>query len=59
MKRLERAKNSVLGGVCGGLGRYFDIDPIIIRLLWLMSVLTFGVGVIGYIVAWIVIPEEK
>ena len=59
MKKLERTKNKVLGGVCSGLGKYFNIDPIIIRLLWLMSVLTFGVGVIGYIVAWIVIPEEK
>ncbi len=59
MKKLTRSKNSTLGGVCSGLGKYFDIDPIIIRLLWLMSVLTFGVGILGYIVAWIVIPKEK
>ena len=59
MKKLYRKKDSALGGVCSGLGHYFGIDPIIVRLIWLMTVLAFGVGVIAYIVAWIIIPEEK
>ena len=58
-KKLRRSKNSALGGVCSGLAKYFDIDPIIVRLSWLLMVLTFGVGIIGYLVAWIVIPMEE
>lgn len=59
MKRLKRAKNSILGGVCAGFGNYFGIDPVIVRLIWLMTALSFGVGIITYIVAWIIIPEEE
>ncbi len=57
-KKLRRSKNKALGGVCSGLANYFDIDPIIVRLVWLLAVLMFGVGVIGYLVAWMVIPSE-
>jgi len=57
-KKLRRSKNRTLGGVCSGLAEYFDVDPVIVRLLWLLTVLTFGVGVIGYLVAWIIIPSE-
>lgn len=57
-KRLKRSKDRIIGGVCGGLAKYFDIDPVIVRLLWVLTVLTFGVGVLGYLIAWIVIPSE-
>ncbi len=60
MKRLVRIKEGRwLAGVCGGIAKYFDIDPIIIRLLWIAFTLAFGVGLIVYIVAWILIPEEE
>ncbi len=59
MKRLVRIKEGrMLGGVCGGIARYFDVDPVIIRLLWVAFALSFGAGVLVYLVAWILIPEE-
>ena len=50
----------MIGGVCGGLGENFDSDPTIIRLLWaLITVFTgFFVGIIVYLLAWIIIPEK-
>jgi len=59
MKRLYRSKNDrILGGVCAGLGQHLDVDPNVIRLIWAaVTVLSFGVGVIVYILAWILIPE--
>lgn len=57
-KRLVK-KDKKIFGVCGGLGAYFDIDPTIIRILFLASVLLFGTGVLLYIVMAIVMPEES
>ena len=61
MKRLYRSKNDrMLGGVCAGLGEYFDIDHTVIRLVWaVITVLSIGTGVLVYIIAWIIIPEEE
>ena len=47
-----------LGGVCGGIAEYFDIDPTIVRLAWLVAVFCAGGGLIAYIIAYIVIPKE-
>lgn len=60
MKKLYRSKkNRVISGVCGGIGGYFEIDPTLVRLLWLLiSIMGAGSGVVAYIVAWIIIPEE-
>lgn len=49
--------NRKIGGVCGGLGEYFNIDPTIIRLVWLLSILLFGTGLLVYVIAWILMPE--
>ena len=58
MKRLYRSKdNRVLCGVCGGIGYYLNVDPTIIRLLCLLLGFT-GSGLIAYIVAAVIIPEE-
>ncbi len=46
-----------IAGVCGGLGEYFDVDPTIVRLLAVTLVLAGGSGILGYILAWIIIPE--
>jgi phage shock protein PspC (stress-responsive transcriptional regulator) len=48
----------MIGGVAGGLGEYFDIDPTIIRLLFVLAVLLGGSGVLAYIILWIVIPQK-
>ena len=59
-KRLYRSKdNKVIGGVCGGIAEYFKIDPVIIRLIWVLLVLGYGFGLLAYIIAWIIIPLKK
>lgn len=59
LKRLYRSRRSrMIGGVCGGIGEYLGVDPTIIRLAWLFTVIFGGFGVFAYIVAWIIIPEE-
>ncbi len=50
--------NRKLAGVCGGLGEYFSIDPVIIRLAWIAFILVGGAGILAYIIAWIVIPDK-
>jgi phage shock protein PspC (stress-responsive transcriptional regulator) len=56
-KKLYRScKNRIIGGVCGGLGEYFDIDPVLIRLIIALLFFT-GVSIIFYLIAWIIIPE--
>ena len=57
-KRIYRSlKDRKIGGVCGGLGNYLSIDPVILRIGFLVA-LFFGAGVIIYIIAWLVIPDE-
>jgi len=51
-------KNRVVGGVCGGIGEYFDIDPTLIRLLAILTFFFGGSGVIAYIIGWIIIPQN-
>ena len=59
-KRLTKSKTEKkIFGVCGGLAEYLDVDPTIVRLIWAGSVIVFGVGVIGYLVAALILPEDK
>lgn len=59
-KRLYRSKKQrIFGGVCGGLGEYFDMDPTLIRLIWALVFFMGGSGLLIYIIFWIVIPEEE
>ncbi len=59
-RRLYRNPNDkMLGGVCGGLASYFDVDPVIIRLVLVILFLGGGIGLIAYIIAWIVIPLAR
>jgi phage shock protein C len=59
-KRLYRSReNTVIGGVCGGIAEYLDIDPTIVRLIWVFSALYGGIGIIAYLVCLIVIPENR
>lgn len=60
MKRLYRSRtNRILGGVCGGVGDYFRLDPVLIRLVWLILILFGGIGLILYVVSWVIIPLEE
>lgn len=58
-KLYKSANNRVLCGVCGGIGEYFDLDPVIVRLLVVVFTLMGGAGLIGYIIAAIIVPEKK
>jgi phage shock protein C len=51
-------QDRVLAGVCSGLGYHFGIDPAIIRIGWVLFVLLGGSGVLAYLIAWMVIPDE-
>ena len=56
-RRLRRSRTDrVLFGVCGGMGRYFNIDPVVLRIIT-VALIFAGVGVVAYIIAWLVIPE--
>ena len=57
-KRLVRSiNNRKIAGVCAGIADYFDIDPTIIRVIWLLATLIPGPNIIAYIILWIVLPE--
>lgn len=61
MKQLYLSStNQRLSGVCGGLGEYFDIDPTVIRLLWVIGTLVTGLapGIVAYVLAVILIPRN-
>ena len=57
-KRLYRSvSNRMLSGVCGGIGEYFDIDPTLVRLAWVILTCFGGAGIWAYIIAAIIIPR--
>lgn len=58
-ERLYRSRDDrILFGVAGGMARYFNVDPAIVRLVWVLLFIAAGTGILLYIVAAIVIPEE-
>ena len=59
-KKLYRSiANKKLCGVCGGIGEYFDLDPTLIRVLWLCSVFLLGSGLLAYIICAIIMPTQN
>ena len=62
VKRLYRSgKNKVFAGICGGVGEYFNVDPVLIRLIWVLVVIFTGFfpGVLAYIIAIFIVPEKR
>lgn len=58
-KRLCKSlKDKKIFGVCSGVAKYLDIDPTIVRLVWAFSVITFGFGIIAYLLAALILPNE-
>ncbi|MCK4858818.1 MAG: PspC domain-containing protein [candidate division Zixibacteria bacterium] len=58
-RRLYRSReSSFIGGVCGGIGEYFDIDPVFVRIIAVLLLFADGIGLIAYIIAWIAIPAR-
>ena len=59
-RRLFRNKSEkMIGGVCAGMAEYFDIDPVLIRLIFVVTAFHGGIGVLAYIILWIVVPARK
>jgi len=58
-KLSKSSKNRVLFGVCGGIGEYFNIDPNIVRLIFIVVAFFGGIGVIAYIVSALLMPEQS
>ena len=59
MKKLTLSENNKkIAGVCGGIGEYFNIDPTIVRILWITGIfLSLGTGVLAYLLCWFLIPN--
>jgi len=59
-KRLYRSRReSILGGVCGGLGEYFEIDPNLVRILFILFGVLTGFGILVYFALWLILPERE
>ena len=59
MKKLYRSNvDKRLCGVCGGLGEYFELDSTIIRLLWVIFTFCGGAGLMAYIIAALIVPNQ-
>jgi phage shock protein C len=57
-KRLMRSRDAKLGGVCGGIAEYMDVDPTVVRLVWVLVTFFTGLvpGLVAYLVTWLVLP---
>lgn len=59
MTQLYRSRtDTMLGGVCGGLGPYLGVDPVLVRLFFVLLTLGGGAGVLIYLICWVIIPLE-
>ena len=59
-KRLYKSrKEKMIAGVAGGIAEYFDVDPVLVRIGFVVLVFVHGVGVLAYLILWIVMPTSK
>ncbi len=59
VKKLYRSRtNQKIAGVCAGIANYLDVDPTLVRLIWVAMLLFAGGGLLAYLIAWIVLDEE-
>ncbi|TVR17496.1 MAG: PspC domain-containing protein [Nitriliruptor sp.] len=58
-RKLYRSRSDrMIGGVCGGLATYLGVDPTVVRLIAVATILLPGASIIAYLLAWIIVPEE-
>ena len=58
-RRLRRSsRDKTVAGICGGFGEYFNVDPTLVRVLWILAVLLGGTGLLLYVILWIVMPLD-
>ncbi len=58
-KRLTRSDDKMIGGVCAGLAEYLDIDPTIVRIVWVLMVLFAGFSILLYVILWLIMPKQQ
>ncbi|MDL2254817.1 PspC domain-containing protein [Bacteroidales bacterium OttesenSCG-928-J16] len=59
-KKLTRSsRNNVIAGICAGLGEYFNADPVIFRIIFIVLAFGGGAGIIIYLILWLIIPDEN
>ena len=58
-KKLTKSRDKKLCGVCGGIAEYFDMDPTVVRIIWLLAVLCAGTGVLAYLIAALLMPDPQ
>jgi phage shock protein C len=59
-KRLVRIRIArKIAGVCTGFGAYFNVDPTLVRLVWILLILAGGLGILLYLIAWVIMPLEE
>ena len=59
-KKLRRSNDKMIAGVCDGLAHYFDLDPTVIRIVYvLLSIFTAFAGVLVYLILWLIMPKEQ
>lgn len=59
MKKLVRStKDKTIAGVCGGLGHHFNLDPVIFRVAFIVSVFFGGLGLVAYLAMWLLVQED-
>lgn len=57
-KKLRRSSDKMIAGVCAGVAEYFGVDPVIVRIVFVLLALAGGPGFLLYIILWIVMPES-
>lgn len=60
VKRLYRSeKDKMIGGVCAGIAEYFQIDPVLVRVIAVILLIVYGASLIGYLLLWIIVPIKS
>ena len=60
MKKLYLSdSDKKIAGVCGGIAQYFDVDATLVRVIWVIAFFVYGLGLLPYIICWLVIPREN
>jgi len=58
-KKLYRSRtNSMIAGICGGLGEYLDVDPNILRVVAVLLIFADGIGLLAYLIGWVLVPRR-